>query len=181
MLDVVGLDKNDLVGQAYDGAAAMSGQHNGVQKHILDHCPTATYVHCASHALNLCLAKASDVREIRAAITTMHEVAVFYNESNKRLLNLQQFIESECPESSRTRLKMHCTTRWVEKQDAILVFRELYPAIVASLDDVSVWSGFSGSKAASFLKSMDSGFLVAVEILYTVLEVGLYYNSDANC
>jgi len=33
--DVVGLDKNDLVGQAYDGAAAMSGQHNGVQKHIV--------------------------------------------------------------------------------------------------------------------------------------------------
>ena len=90
----------DLVGQVYDGAAAMSGQHNVVQKHILDQGPTAIYVHCASHALNLCLAKASNVPEIRAAVTTMHEVAVFYNESNKRLLNLQQFIDSECPDSS---------------------------------------------------------------------------------
>jgi len=72
-----GLDKANLVGQGYDGAAAMSGQQNGMQKHILDECPTAVYLHCASHALNLCLAKASDVQEVRAAITTMHEVAVF--------------------------------------------------------------------------------------------------------
>ena len=41
VLDAAGLDKNDLVGQGYDGAAAMSGQQNGVQKHILDECSTA--------------------------------------------------------------------------------------------------------------------------------------------
>ena len=104
----------------------MSGQQNGVQKHIIDHCPAAIYVHCASHVLNLCLAKASDIQQVRAAITTMHELAVFYCESNKRLLNLQQFIDRKCPDSSRTRLKKHCTTRWMEKQDAVLVFRELY-------------------------------------------------------
>ena len=73
ILDAAGLDKNDLVGQGYDGAAAMSGQHNGVQKHILDQCSTAVYTHCAAHALNLCLAKASEVPDICAAITTMHE------------------------------------------------------------------------------------------------------------
>jgi len=171
VLDAVGLDKDCLIGQGYDGAAAMSGQQNGVQKHVRDQCPAAIYVHCSSHALNLCLAKASDNREIRAAITTMHDLAVFYSDSNKRLLNLQQNIEQKCPESSRTRLKKHCTTRWVEKQDAVLVFRELYPAVVASLDDIAVWPGDSGSKAVSYMRSMDSGFLVAVEILHTVLEV----------
>ena len=173
VLDAAGLDKNDLVGQGYDGAAAMSGQHNGVQKHILDECSTAVYVHCASHALNLCLAKASEVPDIRAAITTMHEVAVFYSDSNKRLLHLQRFVDTKCPDTSRSRLKLHCTTRWVEKQDAVVVFRELFPAVVASLDDMSVWPGDTGSKATSFIKSMDSGFLVAMEILHTVLEVGI--------
>ena len=102
----------------------------------------------------------------------MHELAVFYCESNKRLLNLQQFIDRKCSDSSRTRLKKHCTTRWVEKQDAVLVFRELYPAVAASLDDISVWAGDTGSKALSYIKPMDSGFLVAMEILHTVLEVG---------
>jgi len=61
--------------------------------------------------------------------------------------------------------------RWVEKQDAVLMFRELYPAVTAALDNISLWSGDTSSKAVSFLKSMDSGFLVAVEILHTVLEV----------
>ena len=96
MLDAASLDKNDLVGQGYDGAAAMSGQHNGVQKHILEQCCIATCVHCASHALNFCLAKACDLLEICAAIAIMYKVEVFYNECNKRLLNRQQFINSEC-------------------------------------------------------------------------------------
>jgi len=122
IVDEVGLDMNNIVGQGYDGAAAMSGHKNGVQKHVQDQCPSAVYVHCASHALNLCLMKAADVPEIRTAVTLMHDIAVFYSDSNKRLLHLQQMIDDKCPESCRTRLKKHCSTRWVEKQDAVLVF-----------------------------------------------------------
>jgi len=48
----------------------------------------------------------------------------------------------------------------------------MYPAVAASLDDISVWAGDTGSKAVSYIKAMDSGFLVAMEILHTVLEVG---------
>jgi len=76
----------------------------------------------------------------------VYDLAVFYSDSNKILLNLQQNTEQKCLESSRTRLKKHCTTRWVEKQDAVLLFHELYPAVVASLDDIAVWPGDSGSK-----------------------------------
>ena len=68
--------KKYMVGQGYDGASAMSGQHNGVQKHILDKCPLAVYVHCSSHCLNLCLAKASEIPAIRSAVTLMNELAV---------------------------------------------------------------------------------------------------------
>jgi hypothetical protein len=31
----------NMVGQGYDGAAAMSGEKNGVQKHIMEKCPSA--------------------------------------------------------------------------------------------------------------------------------------------
>lgn len=94
----------------------------------------------------------------------LHKLAVCYNESNKRLLNLQQYIDSECPDSSCSRLKLHCTTLWVEKKDAVLVFHKLYSAVIASLDDLSVWSGDTGGKAVWYMKSMDDGFLLAVEI-----------------
>ena len=98
ILDAVGLDKANLVSQGYDGAAAMLGQQNGAQKHILDECPTAVYLHCASHALNLCLAKAADIQEVRAAITTMHQVAVFFLDSradNAAVQHIQKTAASE--------------------------------------------------------------------------------------
>ena len=77
ILESSGLDKANMVGQGYDGAAAMSGERNGVQRHITEKCPSAVYVHCASHSLNLCLSKAAEVPEIRVAVTLMHEIAVF--------------------------------------------------------------------------------------------------------
>ena len=56
------IDTNNMVGQGYDGAAAMSGHINGVQKHIREQCPSAVYVHCASHSLNLSAESWSGVR-----------------------------------------------------------------------------------------------------------------------
>jgi len=95
ILDTLGVDLAYMVGQGYDAAAAMSGDKNGVQKHIAAKCPSALYVHCATHSLNLCLTKAADVPEIRAAVTPMNSVAVFYQDSNKRLLK-NTFIFDSC-------------------------------------------------------------------------------------
>ena len=67
----------------------------------------------------------------------MHKVAVFFTDSNKRLYDLQQCIGRECPETSHTRLKKRWNTRWAEMQAATLVFKELYPAVVASLENIS--------------------------------------------
>ena len=52
-----GLDPTNLVGQGYDGASSMSGCFNGAQSHLIGKYPTAIYVHCAAHCLNLALAK----------------------------------------------------------------------------------------------------------------------------
>lgn len=78
LLENAGIDIANMVGQGYNGATAMSGEKNGVQTHVLQICPSAAYVHCAAHALNLCLAKASNVQEIKAAITLMNDIAVFF-------------------------------------------------------------------------------------------------------
>jgi len=43
--------------------------------------------------------------------------------------------------------------------------------VTAALDEISLWPVDTCSKAMSFQKAMDSGFLVAVEVLHTVLEV----------
>ena len=52
-----GILMSHMVGQGYDGAAALSGCENGVQKHIYDKCPTAMYVCCISMACRVSLQK----------------------------------------------------------------------------------------------------------------------------
>ena len=102
----------------------------------------------------------------------MHELAVFYCGSNKRLLHLQECIQEECHESTQKRLKMHCTTRWVERQEAVRIFKELLPAIRVSLEQIRIWPHQDCSgKALIFESALDGAFLVVLEILSSVLEV----------
>ena len=168
----IGIPVGGMVGQGYDGASAMSGYKNGVQqKHIRDMCPTAIYVHCISHCLNLCLMKAGQVTGIKKAVTLMHEIAVFYQGYTTRTKNLQEAIEQKCKESRRTRRKNYCATRWVEKQEAVRVFKQFLPAVWASLDEIASWPGNANGKASLFTAAFNSEFAVALEILTSVLEV----------
>jgi Domain of unknown function (DUF4371) len=65
------LDTNNLVGQGYEGAAAMSCEFGGVQAEVKSLCgPQAIYVHCVAYAFNLTLVKASDVLAIRNALVS---------------------------------------------------------------------------------------------------------------
>ena len=99
-----------MIGQGYDGAAAMSGHKNGVQKFVQDQAPTATYVHCMSHSLNLCLEKSCNNREIQSVITAMRETITFFRDSNKRSSILKRNIKEICPENSHERLMKLCPT-----------------------------------------------------------------------
>lgn len=49
------LDKMNCIGQCYDGASVMSGEHSGVQERIRSEVPHAIYIHCYAHRLNVCL------------------------------------------------------------------------------------------------------------------------------
>ena len=169
-----GVDIEYMVGQGFDGAAAMSGLQNGVQKHIRDECPSAVYTHCAAHSLNLCLLKAGQVQEIRTAVTLMNQIAVFFNESTKRQDVLQTSIEEKCQETKRSRLKLHCKTRWVERQEAVMVFQELLPAIEDALEKIGLWPACgsdSAGKALIFASSLNGSFYVTLNILVAILEV----------
>lgn len=64
-----GLDLRKIRGQGYDGASVMSGKVGGVQKRLLDIIKSyqvgrvtvcASFVHCASHNLNLVINDAAE-------------------------------------------------------------------------------------------------------------------------
>ena len=96
---------------------------------------------------------------------------VFYHDSSKRTRNLPEAIQQKCKESLRICLKQHCLTRWVEKQEAERVFKQLLPAVCASLNDLALWPGDANGKALLFFASLYAAFVVALEVLVSVLEV----------
>ncbi|KAE9523165.1 hypothetical protein AGLY_016398 [Aphis glycines] len=73
-----GLNTKYLTGQGYNGAAAMSGRYNGVQKFIRDEYPSDFYLHCSAHCLNLAITFSCKVPEIRNCICTIQSVSTFF-------------------------------------------------------------------------------------------------------
>ena len=69
-----GLDPANIVGQGYDGAGNMSGHTRGAQARISNQYPTATYVHCKNHSLNLAIVHACKQRVVSNMFTAVREM-----------------------------------------------------------------------------------------------------------
>ena len=63
-------------------------------------------------------------------------IGIFSN-SQKRLSLLRAQVNDKCPDSSRSPLKRNCSTKWIENYDVVFVFKEYYPAVVGSPDQLS--------------------------------------------
>ena len=74
--------------------------------------PSAIFVHCASHALNLVLNHGSDVIEIRNVFKIVSDTIKFVNDSPKRRVLFG------------TNLTKMCETRFVQRHNSILKFGE---------------------------------------------------------
>lgn len=76
-LSSLGIDIERCRGQGYDGAAAMSSDRCGVQAVIKEKAPSAAYVHCASHCLNLVIGhscRVTSVATVMQKITMVREI-----------------------------------------------------------------------------------------------------------
>ena len=82
-LEMLGLDyKSSLVGLRFDGVSFMSGKLSGVQKRIRDKAPSAYYVHCYGHRLDLVLiAAAKYVPEAAEFFSMLEQLYVFASNS----------------------------------------------------------------------------------------------------
>ena len=73
-LSRLGLDIQKCRGQGYDGAAAMSSDCCGVQPVIREIVPSAVYVHCASHCLNLVIVHSCQLTSVKSTIDKISKV-----------------------------------------------------------------------------------------------------------
>ena len=119
-----GLDLNKLIGQGYDGCSTMAGNENGDQARIKQQYPKATFVHCASHRLNLVVNDLNTVPHVLNAVGTIKSRIRLFRESPKRrrrILNIPLF----------------CETRWSAKYKSIRVFNENFKSVFDSLENLS--------------------------------------------
>lgn len=71
---------NKLIGQSYDGAAVMAGDINGVQTVVAKAFPTAIFVHCMAHRMNLALQKSvQDIKPIKIFFTTLSGIFLSFS------------------------------------------------------------------------------------------------------
>ncbi|XP_050066397.1 zinc finger MYM-type protein 1-like [Aphis gossypii] len=173
-LQSLGIETKYIVGQGYDGAAAMSGMFNGTQSHIRKKYPMALYIHCSSYCLNLAVSFACQISEIRNCMGTMQTIYNFFGYP-KRLNILQSTITKIFPDEKSQKLKSFCPTRWVECHDAVMLFHELQPAIISSLEEISSWTDVDTSSTANQLLASitQSKFQVSLMILVKLFSISV--------
>lgn len=128
-----------LIAQCYDGASVMSGNTAGVQTRIKTKYPSAHFVHCYAHQLNLVLQKAaSQHKEVKIFFANLHAFSSFFGKSPKRTSVLDQVVNKRLPKSAPTR--WYFNTRCIEtvytyKDDLINCLDEITDA---EFDPVSI-------------------------------------------
>lgn len=166
-----GLDPGKPRGQCYDGAGNMSGRTSGVASRIVEQHPLAVHVHCASHALNLCVMSTTSISEVRNMWDVLKDVNMFFQFSPKRLKFLEDHI-AKLPgiagRDQRKKLVDLCRTRWVARHTALTAFAELYSSVVNTLEAIRTepdWNADSTTKANGLLAAITQFQFIATSII----------------
>uniref|UniRef100_H3AYP6 DUF4371 domain-containing protein n=1 Tax=Latimeria chalumnae TaxID=7897 RepID=H3AYP6_LATCH len=134
-LEIRGLQNLPVVAQSYDGAAVMSGHVSGVQQRMKTDHPSAVYVHCMAHKLNLVLVDSCKVN--RTAVGFFNVVEKLYNffavpNNHQVFLDMQQALGIKPQEIVQLN-----DTRWACKWKSVLAVKMQYVAIIKSLEKLS--------------------------------------------
>ena len=141
-------------GQAYDGAANMSGHLNGVAACVKHEQSAALHVYCLAHSLNLCLQDVARVCEtIREGLHLVMELIQLIKWSPKRS-SLFEELKGEMSLEAHD-LRPLCLTRWTVRTGAIHAVIESYATLCQALDEIHA-SGRDeyAMKAGGFLQQM---------------------------
>ena len=161
------LNINYLVGQAYDGAAVMSGLKNGVAVKFLELVKSAVYVHCHAHKLNLALCDASSqVKDIADVLNYIQNTSVFIQRSGKRFALFEHIKDG----AKKEKLKLFCATRWESRYRSIHAFVESYEYLITFLEIADDDNDKAiGAQARGFLKDIKTFKFVFYSNLLMIL------------
>ncbi len=121
--------KDKLVAQTYDGAAVMASALNGLQAKVKAIAPSAMFVHCYAHRLNLVLSQgAKCLPECRIFFASLSGFATFFSKSTKRT----SFLES----AGCSRLPRNAPTRWNFTSRIVSTVANNYDGLLQTFDNI---------------------------------------------
>jgi hypothetical protein len=166
-----GLDiRSCLVGQGYDGASVMSGVNNGVQQIVRQSAPSAAYVHCYAHRLNLILVDAcKHVQEASDFFALLQRLYVFTSNSvaHSKWIAVQQSLYPGEPVRQLQRLS---DTRWVCRVAACRNIRDRLDAVLCTLQDIAAGSNADRRlESRALLSQIDFKFVLLLTLFCDLL------------
>lgn len=100
----------------------------GAVKTVQEEAINAVFSPCSNHRLNLSISQTSKVKSIRNAVDIMKETISFLGASSKRSVPIKKILGHK--------LSGLCETRWIERHDGVLQFRESLPLIIKALESM---------------------------------------------
>ncbi|AQK67274.1 hAT dimerization domain-containing protein / transposase-related [Zea mays] len=182
-LESFGHDIDDIRGQGYDNGSNMKGNHQGVQKRLLDKNPRAFYMPCACHSLNLTLCDmAKSCNEVVSFFGIVQRIYTLFSGSTKRWKVLLDHVPS-------LTVKSLCNTRWESCIKSVAAIRYQAPHIRAALFELhhaSDTEPMAKSDAKSLYDLIGTfefilGMVIWHDILYAVNVVSKKLQSSSMC
>ena len=153
----LGLDITKLRGQGYDGASNMSGKHKGVQARISEVAPSAHYVHCRAHVLNLVIVHNCKIPIVRNMMDTVQKISFAFSYSAKKSHKYQDILEEADPQDKqgmgrKQKITKLCDTRWAARADALSTFKASFNVLFECLEELGKEDADCRAYAASITK-----------------------------
>ena len=127
--------KRRMRGLGFDGASTMSGKKSGVQKRMRLYVPSAVYVHCQCHKLQLAAINAAnehtEVKRVMGTLLTIWKAFHYSPKKAEKLAEVQAVLQS--PE---IKMQKPSDTRWLARERAIRAVRKSLPALVTTFEEI---------------------------------------------
>lgn len=145
------LDPKRIRGQGYDGANNMRGEDKGLKALVLESTPSAYYIHCFAHRLNLIIVKAcKENMEIANFFVTME---LLYNTigsscknsdklRDEEAKNIKKQLENNEYETGSRKIQQYSLkhlsdTRWECRYSACVALQRMFKSAVNVLDSIN--------------------------------------------
>ncbi|KAI4969793.1 hypothetical protein ZWY2020_000707 [Hordeum vulgare] len=158
-------------GHGYDGASNMKGKANGLKKLIMDESPSAYYVHCFAHQLQLTLVAVA--KENGDCFSFFQQLSSLLNVLGLSCKKIQMFREAQVDyliealqldeletgkgQNQEMGLGRPCETRWGSHSKTVSHVLSLYPSIKKVLKRIGKeYNSVEGIGAQTILRSFES-------------------------